>query len=151
VHDSSVRFGDASGERLRHWMGITPEVFCDPKVVAILPMGFCYPGTGTAGDLQPRPECAPQWRARLHAAVPNVALTLVIGRYAQQWHLPDTGASSLTDVVKAWRGHWPAVLPLPHPSPRKNIWLKANPWFVTGVVPELRVRACEIAKGQGLP
>jgi uracil-DNA glycosylase len=140
VHESGVPFDDASGERLRQWMGVDSAVFYDAKRVAILPMGFCYPGTGTSGDLPPRRECAPQWRAPLMAAMPNLELTLVIGQYAIAWHLPEQSAHSLTDTVKAWRTHWPKVLPLPHPSPRNNIWLKANPWFVQEVVPELQAR-----------
>jgi uracil-DNA glycosylase len=143
VHDSGIPFDDASGERLRQWMGIQRDVFYNPKIVAVLPMGFCYPGAGSSGDLPPRRECAPQWRVRLLAAMPNIELTLVIGQYAQAWHLPGPTAGSLTDTAKAWREHWPGVLPLPHPSPRNNIWLKRNPWFAEELVPELqrRVRA----------
>ncbi len=140
VHASGVPFDDASGERLRQWMGIGRDVFYDPAIVAILPMGFCYPGTGSSGDLPPRRECAPQWRAPLLAAMPNIALTLVIGQYAQDWHLPDVRPATLTGTVRAWREHWPAVLPLPHPSPRNNIWLKNNPWFAVDVVPQLQAR-----------
>jgi uracil-DNA glycosylase len=148
VHASGVPFDDASGERLRAWMGITPELFYDAKTVAILPMGFCYPGTGKSGDLPPRRECAPQWRAALLAAMPHIALTLVIGQYAMDWHLPDVNTKNLTDTVRNWRAHGPAVLPLPHPSPRNNIWLKANPWFNEEVVPMLqdRVRALTAKK-----
>jgi uracil-DNA glycosylase len=140
VHASGVPFDDASGERLRQWMGISREDFYDPKLIAILPMGFCYPGTGRSGDLPPRRECALQWRARLLQALPRIELTLVIGQYAMAWHLPGEGTSNLTDTVRAWREHWPAVLPLPHPSPRNNIWLKANPWFTMEVVPALQGR-----------
>lgn len=140
AHASGVPFDDASGERLRQWLGVTREQFHDPKLIAILPMGFCYPGTGSSGDLPPRRECAPQWRARLLQALPNIELTLVIGLHAMPWHLPDVAASSLTDTVRAWREYWPAVLPLPHPSPRNNIWLKANPWFVDEVLPAVQTR-----------
>jgi uracil-DNA glycosylase len=147
VHDSGVPFDDASGERLRQWMGMDRELFYNPKRIAILPMGFCYPGTGKSGDLPPRRECAPQWRARLLAALPHIELTLVIGQYAQAWHLPGLAGTSLTDTVKAWREHWPAVLPLPHPSPRNNIWLKANPWFAEEIVPELQRRVRAIVAG----
>lgn len=147
VHDSGVPFDDASGERLRHWMGVDRELFYDPRLVAVLPMGFCYPGTGKSGDLPPRRECAPQWRARLLAALPHIELTLVIGQYAQAWHLPGRAGTSLTDTVKAWHAHWPSVLPLPHPSPRNNIWLKANPWFVEQVIPELQRRVRAIVAG----
>jgi uracil-DNA glycosylase len=143
VHASGVPFDDASGDRLRDWMGIDRDAFYDAATVAILPMGFCYPGTGKSGDLPPRRECAAQWRLPLLAAMPRIELTLVIGQYALAWHLPELASASLTDIVKAWRAHWPGVLPLPHPSPRNNIWLKANPWFLADVVPSLqeRVRA----------
>jgi uracil-DNA glycosylase len=140
VHASGVPFDDASGERLRQWMGLDRAAFYDPQRVAILPMGFCYPGTGRSGDLPPRRECAPQWRARLLQAMPRVELTLVIGQYAMDWHLPDRPTQNLTDTVRAWREHAPAVLPLPHPSPRNNIWLKANPWFEAEVLPVLQAR-----------
>jgi uracil-DNA glycosylase len=140
VHMSGVPFDDASGDRLRQWMGISRELFYDAKTVAILPMGFCYPGTGKSGDLPPRRECAPQWRAPLLAAMPNIELTLVIGQYALAWHLPDVDTKNLTDTVRVWRDHGPAVVPLPHPSPRNNIWLKANPWFDDDVVPMLQAR-----------
>lgn len=140
VHASGVPFDDASGDRLRQWMGISRDRFYDPKLIAILPMGFCYPGTGSSGDLPPRRECAPQWRVRLLQAMPRVELTLVIGQYAMAWHLPGTATSNLTEAVRAWREHWPEVIPLPHPSPRNNIWLKANPWFALEVVPAVQAR-----------
>jgi uracil-DNA glycosylase len=140
VHAGGVPFDDASGERLRQWMGIERDQFYDPTLVAILPMGFCYPGTGRSGDLPPRPECAPQWRARLLKALPRIELTLVIGQYAMAWHLPGAATRNLTETVHAWREHGPAVLPLPHPSPRNNIWLKANPWFALDVVPVVQAR-----------
>ena len=140
VHASGVPFDDSSGERLRAWMDVDREIFYDSKVVGILPMGFCYPGTGRYGDLPPRRECAPQWRAPLLAAMPNIELTLVIGQYAMDWHLPNVETRNLTETVRDWRKHWPSVLPLPHPSPRNNIWLKANPWFEAEVVPVLRER-----------
>jgi uracil-DNA glycosylase len=144
VHDSGIPFNDASGERLRQWMGVESTTFYDPASVAILPMGFCYPGTGSSGDLPPRPECAPQWRNRLLAAMPRVSLTLVIGQYAMAWHLPERASASVTDTVKAWRDHAPDVIPLPHPSPRNNIWLKANPWFNTELVPVLQARVAQL-------
>lgn len=140
VHASGVPFDDASGERLRAWMGIGPEVFYDPKMVSVLPMGFCYTGTGKSGDLPPRRECAPQWRAPMLASMPKIELVLVIGQYSMDWHLPQCAGQNLTETVRNWREHWPGALPLPHPSPRNNIWLKANPWFIEEVVPMLQAR-----------
>jgi len=137
VHESSVPFNDASGERLRSWMGISRETFYDPTQVAILPMGFCYPGTGKSGDLPPRAECAPAWRPQLLNRLSNVQLTLVIGSYAQNYHLPDRPAT-LTETVAAWQNYFPALIPLPHPSPRNNIWLKRNPWFELQLLPVLK-------------
>lgn len=146
VHESGIPFNDASGNRLREWMGITREVFYDPKQVAIVPMGLCFPGTGKSGDLPPRPECAPAWRRPLLGHLRHLELTLVIGQYAQAYHLGAQHAS-LTDAVKSWRDHWPQVLPLPHPSPRNNLWLRRNPWFEAEVLPALRSRVAELLAG----
>lgn len=145
VHASGVPFQDASGDRLRDWMGVDEETFYDPTRVAILPMGFCYPGTGKSGDNAPRPECAAAWRARLLAVLVNVKLTLVIGQYAQDWHFGARQKATLTETVQAWRTYWPTSLPLPHPSPRNNIWLKRNAWFQTEVLPQLRRRVRDLA------
>lgn len=142
VHESGIPFDDPSGDRLREWMGVSKEVFYDPEKVAILPMGFCYPGTGKSGDLPPRPECAPEWRQRLLAELRSLRLTLVIGQYAQAYHFGKTG--SVTDVVRSWQDHWPDIVPLPHPSPRNNLWLRRNPWFENELVPKLRDRISEI-------
>ena len=143
VHETGIPFNDASGDRLRSWLGISREVFYDAQQVAILPMGFCFPGTGKSGDLPPRPECAPAWRAQLLSQLRNIKLTLVIGRYAQAYHLPnETG--TLTETVQAWPTYWPNVVPLPHPSPRNNLWLKRNPWFESELVPRLQDRVAEI-------
>jgi uracil-DNA glycosylase len=139
VHESGVPFDDPSGHRLREWMGVSKETFYDPSKVAILPMGFCYPGTGKSGDLPPRPECAEEWRDRLLERLPSVQLTLVIGQYAARWHLI-AGAKRITDLVRDWAQFAPAHMPLPHPSPRNNIWLKKNQWFSTEVLPHLRQR-----------
>lgn len=143
VHESGLPFDDASGERLRAWMGVSREVFYDPEKVAILPMGLCFPGTGRSGDLPPRPECAPAWRAQLLERLPDLELSLVIGQYAQAYHLPDKSAS-VTDTVKSWRSYWPALVPMPHPSPRNNLWLRRNPWFEAELVPRLQDRLSEM-------
>lgn len=143
VHESGIPFADASGDRLREWMGISREVFYNAAQVAILPMGLCYPGTGKSGDLPPRPECAPAWRARLLAQLKDLRLTLVIGQYAQAYHLPGAG-QSVTALVQAWRHHGSAIIPLPHPSPRNNLWLRRNPWFENELLPLLRERVARV-------
>ncbi|MDO6514595.1 uracil-DNA glycosylase family protein [Neptuniibacter sp. 2_MG-2023] len=145
AHESGIPFDDASGDRLRDWMGISREQFYDPKYVAILPMGFCFPGTGKSGDLPPRPECAPAWRDQLLSHLQDIELTLVIGQYAQNYHLHDK-QSSLTETVRAWKTYWPKIVPLPHPSPRNNIWLRRNPWFETELLPSLQQRVSEVLK-----
>jgi len=144
AHASGIPFKDASGDRLRDWMGVDDATFYDERQIAILPMGFCFPGTGKAGDMAPRSECAPTWRSKLLAALVNVKLTLVIGQYAQAWHLGERQKSTLTGTVQAWRDYWPDNLPLPHPSPRNNIWLKRNAWFEAEVLPQLRSRVREL-------
>ncbi len=140
VHKTGIPFDDPSGDRLRLWMGINKETFYDATKIAILPMGFCYPGTGKSGDLPPRKECAQQWRTKLLELMPNIQLTLAIGQYAIRWHLPETKKESLTNTVKSWKNHWPDMLPLPHPSPRNNIWLKKNDWFESEIIPPLKDR-----------
>jgi uracil-DNA glycosylase len=147
VHESGVPFSDASGVRLRDWMGVTPEEFYDDTKIAIVPMGFCFPGYDKSGsDLPPRRECAAQWRADVMAQLPRIELVLAIGAYAIGWHLPDFKRSSVTQVMSAWHeifwrpGAHPAILPLPHPSWRNTGWLKSNAWFETDVVPVLRDR-----------
>lgn len=139
VHETGLPFNDPSGDRLRSWMGVTRDTFYDESELAILPMGFCYPGTGKSGDLPPRPECAPAWREALLARLTNIELTLVIGQYAHAWHLPGA-RRSVTDNVRNWRSVWPAMLPLPHPSPRNNLWLRKNPWFEQEIIPTLQRR-----------
>ena len=138
AHQTSLTFNDPSGERLRDWMGIDRDSFYDPLKIAIAPMGFCYPGSTSRGDLPPRPECATAWRDRLLAALPQIELTLVIGIYAQRYHLGGTRKASLTETVRNWRDYWPRYAALPHPSPRNNGWLKKNPWFSEQLLPELR-------------
>lgn len=147
VHASGVPFDDASGERLRDWLGVAREVFYDATKIAILPMGFCYPGAGRSGDLPPRPECAPMWRARLLHGLTRIELTLVIGQYAHAYHLG--GDASLTERVRAWRDHAPDVIPLPHPSPRNNGWLRAHRWFEAELVPALRARVAAVLARRG--
>lgn len=137
AHNSGVPFDDPSGDRLRGWMDIDKADFYDASKVAIVPMGFCYPGTGRSGDLAPRAECAAQWRTRLLAKLPDIQITLVIGQYAQEYHLPANPHANLTQTVRAWRDFWPRALPLPHPSPRNNRWLRQNPWFEAEVLPQL--------------
>ena len=144
VHVTGIPFDDHSGKRLREWMNMSPEIFYDPEKIAILPMGFCYPGTGKSGDLPPRPECAEKWRNLLLAHMPNIQLTLVIGKYAQHWHLGNNMKSNLTTTVAAWKNYWPDFIPLPHPSPRNNIWLTKNPWFQNEVLPALKLKISEI-------
>ncbi len=140
VHRSGVPFDDASGERLRHWMGLDRVAFYTPQLVAFLPMGFCFPGRGASGDLPPRSECAPAWRARLLAQLTRIELVLLVGQYAQAWHLGTLRKTNLTETVRAWRDYGPLRVPLPHPSPRNNIWLTRNPWFEQEVVPMVRER-----------
>jgi uracil-DNA glycosylase len=142
VHETGLPFNDASGDRLRDWLGISSETFYDETQIAILPMGFCYPGTGKSGDLPPRPECALAWRAPLLEHLKNLQLTLVIGQYALAYHLPNE-KKSLTETVMGWRKHLPSIIPLPHPSPRNNIWLKRNAWFEAELIPVLRARVIE--------
>ena len=143
VHASGIPFTDSSGDRLRHWMGVTPEMFYDERRIAMVPMGFCFPGLDAkGGDLPPRRECGPLWRRQVLAAMPDIELMLLVGAYAQRWHLPG-GESGLTATVKDWRRHLgsptrPTQLPLPHPSWRNTGWLRKNPWFEEELLPELR-------------
>jgi len=144
VHQTGIPFNDASGDRLREWMGVTSATFYNAMQIAILPMGFCYPGTGKSGDLPPRAECAIAWRPKLLAQLPNLQLTLLTGQYALAWHLNSSKKLNLTDTVKAWLDYFPETLVLPHPSPRNNIWLKRNGWFTDEVLPVLKARVSEI-------
>lgn len=139
VHDSGIPFDDASGDRLRAWMGVSKEVFYDENKIAILPMAFCYPGKGKSGDLPPRKECEEVWRKQVMEQLVQVEMTLVLGKYAQVYHIGSNG-QSLTEFVKSWQGYWPSLVPLPHPSPRNNIWLSKNAWFKADVIPRLQER-----------
>jgi uracil-DNA glycosylase len=144
VHESGTPFTDRSGDRLREWMGVTPHEFYDEARIAIVPMGFCFPGQdANGGDLPPRRECAKLWHGNLFAALPQLELVLAVGSCAQAWHLGEAAGASLQETMLGWRQHLqrtqrPRVLPLPHPSWRNNGWLKDNPWFETGLLPVLR-------------
>ena len=139
VHESGIPFNDVSGDRLREWLGIDKPTFYDASRIAIVPMGFCYPGVDArGGDRPPRPECAPAWRDRLLPLLPEVELTLLIGQYAMAWHLGPRHRASLTETVAAWRDYLPRQLPLPHPSWRNTGWLKRNPWFEGDLLPVLQ-------------
>lgn len=153
MHQSGIPFTDASGDRLRAWLGVTSDEFYDTRRVAIIPMGYCFPGQDAKGaDLPPRPECAPLWRERVLGAVPQIDLMLLVGQYAQRWHLRDERPASLTEIVGAWRDclsqtRRPRLLPLPHPSWRNNGWLKANPWFEAELLPVLKREVRTILDG----
>lgn len=136
THAKGVPFDDVSGNRLREWLGLNRAQFYDATRVAIVPMGFCFPGNGPSGDLPPRVECAPQWRQRLLAAMPAIEQVLVIGRYAVAWHLPDAKSCALAELAR----HAGPTQVLPHPSPRNTRWLRQNPWFEVEVLPPLRGR-----------
>ncbi|MCT7375529.1 uracil-DNA glycosylase family protein [Chelativorans salis] len=144
VHASGLPFDDRSGDRLRDWLGVNREEFYDPQRFAIAPMGFCFPGYDAKGsDLSPRRECAPAWRARLMATMPQIELVLAIGQYAQAWHLGDLHRKGVTETVGDWKtifAAWehPRLLPLPHPSWRNTAWLKKNPWFEQELLPVLK-------------
>ena len=140
VHASGVPWDDASGRRLREWMGVDADTFYDASNIAIVPMGFCYPGRAGSGDAPPRRECRATWHPRLLPLLPGIRLTLLIGQYAQAHGLGERRKASLTDTVRAWRDYLPDAIPLPHPSPRNVGWFKANPWFEGEVLPTLRER-----------
>ena len=140
VHNTGIPWDDPSGERLRAWMAIEKEVFYDESRIAIIPMGYCYPGRGNGGDLPPRRECAQLWLGHLLAKLPSIELTLLIGQYAQLHFLGGRRKSSLAETMDAWREYSPAYIPLPHPSPRNTPWLRRNPGFERKLLPELRKR-----------
>lgn len=145
VHQTGLPFNDASGDRLRQWLGVDRDTFYDRDRFAIAPMGFCFPGYNANGhDLPPRRECAPQWRQTVMAAMPQIELVLAIGHYAQAWHLGSRRKKTMTETVEHWRDYWqsniegPRVLPLPHPSWRNTGWLKRHAWFEAEVLPVLK-------------
>ncbi len=145
VHESGIPWDDKSGERLRQWLNVSPELFYDESRIAIMPMGFCYPGrVEKGGDLPPRPECAPQWHGPFRDHLKRLELTLLVGSYAQNYYLADKTTKTMTDTVRAWRDYMPSVLPTPHPSWRSAMWLKKNPWFEAEVLPELQSRVAQL-------
>lgn len=148
VHESGIPWDDPSGTRLREWMGVDEKTFYDPKKLALMPMGFCYPGTGKSGDLPPRPECREAWHEALLRRLPNVRLTLLLSRYAQSAYLQD-GGKTVTENVRAWNDFAPSRIPLPHPSPRNNIWLKKNPWFAAKLLPVLQASVAKALRARG--
>lgn len=143
VHETGIPWNDPSGDLLRTWLDIDRERFYDEREIAIVPAGFCYPGTGSGGDLPPRPECAPLWHPRLRALLPEIRLTLLVGQYAHALYLGGRRKATLADTVRARGEFAPDYLPLPHPSPRNRRWLRINDWFDREVVPELRGRVRE--------
>lgn len=144
THHKGRPFDDPSGDRLRHWLGVDRKTFYDPKILAIVPMGFCFPGTGKNGDIPPRPECAATWRDAVMDQLASVEITLVIGRYAIDWHLPNFSKLTVTEAVSRWEDVWPRQIILPHPSPRNNRWFKRNHWFERDVIPALRARILDM-------
>lgn len=139
VHRTGIPWDDQSGDNLRSWMGITKETFYDPAKIAIVPMGFCYPGKGKSGDLPPRKECAPQWHDQVLEYIEQPALILLIGKYAQDYYLEKKPKFSLTQRVDNYKQYLPKYFVLPHPSPRNNIWQAKNPWFKKEVLPDLKI------------
>ncbi|MGM0579898.1 MAG: uracil-DNA glycosylase family protein [Bacteroidota bacterium] len=144
VHQSGIPWDDKSGDNLRNWLGVDKEVFYDQDIFALIPMGFCYPGTGKSGDLPPMKICAPLWHGKLLQSMIEIKLTLLVGKYAQAFYLGKQAKSSLTNTVQSYREYIPEFLPLPHPSPRNNIWQSKNPWFKEEVLPFLKSRISEI-------
>jgi uracil-DNA glycosylase len=145
VHETGIPWNDRSGDRLREWLDLDKAAFYDPGKVAIMPMGFCYPGVlAKGGDAPPRPECAPLWHARVKARLPDIRLTLLAGMYAQAYYLGKTRGKTLTATVEAWRAYGPDVIPLPHPSWRSTNFLRKNPWFETDLLPVLRARVGDL-------
>lgn len=140
VHETNIPWNDKSGDNLRNWLGVDKNTFYMPDKIALIPMGFCYPGRGKSGDLPPRPECAPLWHDKLFALMHDVKLTLLIGQYSQKYYLKDSRRETLTETIRHYESYLPDYFPLPHPSPRNNIWQIKNQWFSEKVLPELRER-----------
>ncbi|WP_411029224.1 uracil-DNA glycosylase family protein [Spongiimicrobium sp. 3-5] len=146
VHETGVPWDDPSGRQLRKWLKVTDEEFYDETKIALVPMGFCYPGKGKSGDLPPRQECAPLWHQQLWDSMPNLKLIVLIGIYAQNYYLKGTLKKNLTETVRAYEEYAPKYIPLPHPSPRNRFWLTKNPWFNEEVIPKLQERVVAILK-----
>lgn len=146
VHTTSIPWNDKSGQNLRNWMGIEATTFYNPDEVAIMAMGFCFPGKGKNGDLPPRRECADLWHRQLLDAMPNIRLTLLIGQYAQKRYLGKQAKNNLTETIKNFRNYLPTYFPLPHPSGRNNIWQAKNEWFKRDVLPELKLEIQNVLK-----
>ena len=146
VHQSNIPFNDASGNRLRDWMGIDKTIFYDDSKIAILPMGFCYPGKGKSGDLPPKKECATHWREKTLKQLKGIQFTIVIGIYATKWHFPEMEHLNLTDIVKRIHSTVSDKIVIPHPSPRNIAWFKRNPWFEQQVIPQLKRKVKVILK-----
>ena len=144
VHETGIPWNDKSGERLRKWMDVTDAQFYDPRLFALIPMGFCYPGTGKSGDLPPRKECAPAWHTEIFNRMKQLSLIILIGKYATNYYLPDVKINSLTQIIKDYSSFLPGTFILPHPSPRNNIWLKKNEWFEKEVIPHMQQIVAEI-------
>lgn len=144
VHQSGIPWDDKSGDNLRKWLGVDKEIFYDDDIFALIPMGFCYPGTGNSGDLPPMKICAPLWHGKLFQIMPDIKLTLLLGQYAQRYYLGKRAQKSLTKTVQSFRYYSPEFLPLPHPSPRNNIWQSKNPWFKEEVMPFLKSRISDL-------
>lgn len=146
VHETGIPWNDRSGDRLREWLSLDRDRFYDAQRIAIMPMGFCYPGTDArGGDRPPRPECAPLWHERLRPLLTEVRLTLLVGQYAQAYYLGAARRDSLTETVRAWRDYGPRLMPLPHPSWRNTAWLGKHPWFERELLPELRRRVADLS------
>jgi len=146
VHKTGIPWDDMSGKNLRQWMGVDSDTFYDNKKLAIVPMGFCYPGKGKSGDLPPRIECAPEWHVQILQTLKSVELVLLIGKYAQDYYLKDRAERNLTETVRAYNNYLPRYFVLPHPSPRNNIWMKKNEWFAKDVLPTLKNTVEKILK-----
>ena len=148
VHETGIPWNDPSGDRLRNWLSVTREIFYDGSKIAIMPMGFCYPGRlERGGDNPPRPECAPAWHEKILAGLPDIKLTLLVGMYAQKYYLAEQNKKTLTETVRHWQEFAPAMIPTPHPSWRTTAWLKKNLWFEAELLPVLQQKVRKLLEG----